>query len=189
MNTAQCKELLAALTEDDVKHLEEPDEIVGTPAKDWRRVTKVKDDKRNNVRVYADTMGEFLGIVVTDPKDAEVILCTIVWAEGTDGPGLTGLMKDSTRPWAPPTSLADFVFWFAVHDMGDGPEDYVIVTPRGIWDREKRVCDQSSADDFVDPLGLYRLTESVYEFSASKASVHAKLIAGGATEVTPPPEE
>ena len=78
-------------------------------------------------------------------------------------------------------------FYFAVN-IGTWGDLEVIVTPKDLWDNEGHWCDMSSADKFVQPLGLERLTESVYEvtngFTVNVARERAiqLLLRAGATQ-------
>ena len=78
-------------------------------------------------------------------------------------------------------------FYFAV-TVGTWDDLEVTVTPKDLWDNEHRWCDMSSADKFVGPLGLERLTESVYEtvagepVEAARTAVTQLLLRAGATQ-------
>jgi len=74
----------------------------------------------------------------------------------------------------------DFYFKFFYEADGED-EDFVVVTPKKLWDEEGKYCDQSTADDYL-PEEFDRLAESVYEFSVSPEKARQILLDNGFIE-------
>jgi len=176
LTTDKIKEALAALTSEDLVHLDPFDEASnynGTPASDWKRVKKVKDGAGRTVRSFVIAGEDYPAIVVTDTRDEKILG---IWTDSTgqfiEDPEDVVALRDEDQPWRPPTKPSDYVFIFAPTDTAIGPMVYV--TPKGLFDREKIVVDQSWANGFLEvcddgmnsrPIqGLYEETESTYSW-------------------------
>lgn len=97
-------------------------------------------------------------VVTTDREDDEIISVTEV-----DTVPDKDDLKASSRPWNKSGPLSDY--YFAINS------EYLLVTPKELWDAENCISDSSAHDLRVESfLGVTRATDSTYELDTVSVS-------------------
>lgn len=128
------------------------------------------------------------GLLSGGEKNLEVGLSKDETPENTGTvSAFSGDEKGSSEPIEEPRVELKWndVYYAFGHDP-DVVVNYIVITPAKLWDEEGIVCEQSSADELAEKIGLERCMESTYEYEHkyTESQLRHLLSAFRATEKT-----
>lgn len=146
----------------------------------------IEEDDEEDATANAGNVGPVGGFNAGSTDESEGI------SEGSNDSSITPetstkVSEDSSETESELEQVPSIEFhqtYFAFGFDEDAMTHYVVITPAKLWDEQKVICDQGSADPLAKKLGLEPLMDSTYEYDHqySESQLRHLLTAFRATE-------